>query len=162
MQLSALDMVRANTMAPLGKARDAQARAIARARLMRDDAKIGTRAWNDANAVVEDLEQIERLLDGAAEAVTAPPVKPATAAGQQRQAAAPSPPPTAEGSPRPAVPRVSLSKVRSCAAAGCQDCKGLLAAIEGPDTPEVIGIAVGYLTGDHTPVNGVGATDRAG
>ena len=157
MQQSALDVMRARVAGPLGKARDAQDRAIARLRLMRDDAKFGSRQWHDANAVVEDLEAVEKQLDGVAEAVQVPPAKPAT------EAAAAQPPKgyTAPAAQPPAASKLpglmSLADVRAHAAAGCEDCKATLAIIDGPLT-----IITAAVMRDKTPApNGVGVTDRA-
>lgn len=110
MQSSALDMVR-----------DAQARAIARARLMRDDSRVNSREWHDANVVVVDLEEVGKLLDGVGEAV-ARPVDVGAAASPPKGYTPPAP------QPAPATHATGPRTRRDCADAGCPVCKATIAA----------------------------------
>lgn len=156
-------------MGHLGKARDAQARAIARARLMRDDARVNSREWHDANVVVVDLETVGKLLDGVGEAV-ARPVDVGAAASPPKGYTTPSPQQQAEQA-GPATPKpTGLDRVRACAAKGCRDCLAAVSMLDSPDAPPVVVYAAmmrdktpfGAATRDPQIANGVGVTDTAG
>lgn len=170
---SALDLARRAATRPLGDARDAQAKAIARARLIRDEHKLGSRGYHDANAVVEDLEQVGRHLDSIGAALARPAGATAAPSPPKGYTTPPAPKAEANGKPPGSKPFfMSLDQVREHAAAGCKDCQASLASIEG-DAPQVVSVAVGYMrdqtlfrpaTHDrgYPTANGAAVTDRAG